>query len=392
VLRERALAAARARSFFRYPSLDAAGHRAMRMEGVIGYRTAEYPGPVVYAARRTDLAAAAAFLEPDLIGHAQQALADHQVLNRIEQRVEPSYVEQLLRLPEQYVAISEAPLSPHRLPMSPGQPDAVFADEDAGVVAVRRGAEILYAALFRRAIAMTGVARVHHVQNDLERVATVEVDVEFATDGEFWTRPDVVDWMPGGSSFEPEERPRQAFAGERALLARAPVDASDVRPFSAKAAFYRLHYGNYLIGMNASTEQSYELRPPLGVISAEDVATGKLVELPVIVEPRSTRVLYLAAGPDRRPRPFAPRFLTTTRDDGRIVLDWDPVSGATSYRVERALRPSGPYTTLATRVDESTFWDQSVSEDQVYFYTVVAENGYGSSARSPELRVAELVP
>lgn len=391
-LRARALLSARARAFFRYPSVDSESHRAMRLEGVIGSRSSEYPGPVVYGGRRAELAAAAALQEPDLVAFAQQGLADNQVLDHVEPLAEATHIERLLDFPEQYAFIAAQPPNPHRLPMSGGEPDAVFSDEDAGVVAIRRGEDILYAALFYRAPAVTGVARLHHVRPEMERIATLEVDVQFETNGEVWTRPDAIDWMPGGSTFEPPNPPRQAFAGHRALLARAPAAAKDTRPFAGKASFYRLHYGGYLIGMNLSNERSYELRLPVGVKTAADVVSTRPIRGSTGVPPRSTVVLHSSAGADLRPRPFAPRVVSAVRRELDIALDWDPVSGAASYEVARSVSAGGPYTTLASRVVESGFEDGTIVDSAIYYYVVTAQNAYGQSLPSPEIAVGPSAP
>ena len=73
---------ARARAAFRYPALDADGNRAMRMETVVGWRDVHYPGDVTYAQRPSwdgsPVEAAAATLDPALVGYVQQMFADNQ--------------------------------------------------------------------------------------------------------------------------------------------------------------------------------------------------------------------------------------------------------------------------------------------------------------------------
>jgi hypothetical protein len=76
-----------------------------------------------------------------------------------------------------------------------------------------------------------------------------------------------------------------------------PPNAIDRR---RTAYFYRLHYGDYLIGMNTTQKDTYRecvytLKLPDGVTSAVDVHTGKAVDLKktISVSPASTIVLYL---------------------------------------------------------------------------------------------------
>ena len=62
----------------------------------------------------------------------------------------------------------------------------------------------------------------------------------------------------------------------------------------ARRDFYTLRYGNYLIGMNLTTDKTFELKPPAGIAEAKELVSGKTVKLdaPLKVAPRSTVVLY----------------------------------------------------------------------------------------------------
>ena len=77
---------------FRYPGVDEDGFRAMRIEGVVGWRDGgHYPGDVAYGERSTwdasPLYAAAATLDPDAIGYAQQMFADGQFFISLERQM-----------------------------------------------------------------------------------------------------------------------------------------------------------------------------------------------------------------------------------------------------------------------------------------------------------------
>ena len=69
----------------------------------------------------------------------------------------------------------------------------------------------------------------------------------------------------------------------------------DWGPFLGKAAFYSLRYGDYLIGMNTTENRSYTLHVPPGYDQAEELISGKEMQLSgdVSVPPLSTVVLYL---------------------------------------------------------------------------------------------------
>ena len=68
----------------------------------------------------------------------------------------------------------------------------------------------------------------------------------------------------------------------------------DENVYAGKANFYTLRYGNYLIGMNLTTDKTLELKTPIGVSEAKELVSGKIVKLdaPLKIAPRSTVVLY----------------------------------------------------------------------------------------------------
>lgn len=92
----------------------------------------------------------------------------------------------LLPVPENYELIESLPASSFRLPMSPGQPDFVFADTQDGVIALKNGDDILYTALYWRArVAVNSLARVHYLTPAMERDATVNIEIRFKHSGHF---------------------------------------------------------------------------------------------------------------------------------------------------------------------------------------------------------------
>ena len=84
----------RARAAFRYPMPDEEGNRAMRLETIIGWRDHHYPGPVTYAevARRdaSPIRLAAATLDPQGVGYAQQMFADNQFFASLREMMKKS--------------------------------------------------------------------------------------------------------------------------------------------------------------------------------------------------------------------------------------------------------------------------------------------------------------
>ncbi len=79
--------------------------------------------------------------------------------------------------------------------------------------------------------------------------------------------------------------------------------------------------------------------------------------------------------------PAAPAGLTAQRDDGQVILSWNPAAGTTSYNVKRALTVGGPYATI-TSVANTSFADTAVTNGVTYFYVVSAVNAGGESADS----------
>lgn len=68
----------------------------------------------------------------------------------------------------------------------------------------------------------------------------------------------------------------------------------------------------------------------------------------------------------------------------KVVLRWDPVADAESYRIHKAIDASdAEYRIIATDVVETMFEDDRISVDRYYFFRVSAANGWGESPPSP---------
>ena len=297
-----------ARAVFRYPALDGDGGRAMRAETIVGWRDSHYPGDVTYSERPSwdgsALYAAAMTLDPEAIGAVQQMFADNQFFASVENSLKDNMglrvVAGMLGVPDQYEVLRAHPAGSRRLPMSAEQPDFVWADPEDGVVAIKRGAEILYVSLYWRArFAINNLARVHYITPRFDRIAVTRQESQFEPSGMFYTLPDWIDFgFGGGGHHYPGDR-HQAFAGEQQPIPKIP-DGVKFRPgdensYAGKADFYTFRYGNYLIGMNCAREKSYDLTLPAGIAKARNLTTGKNMALKksLPVAPLSTVVLYL---------------------------------------------------------------------------------------------------
>lgn len=296
---------ARARGVFRYPNADADGFRTMQLETVIGWRDTSYPGGTVYDQRPSwdagPLEAAAAALDPVLVGYAQQMLADNQFFKALDERSRDGgfrVTAGLLHAPGSYETINAQPAQEARLPMAKGQPDFVFADPEVGAVAIKHGEEILYASLYWRArFGVNQLARVHHLTSTMERDATVRQETVFRDSGMRYVRDDRV--VEAQTERHEKNLPdvQLAEAGEELPIAMLPEGVKGFKPgkenvYAGKGDFYTLRYGPYLIAMNCTADQRFTLPLPRGEsfvrLPEKQAVSGAGVE----VGPGETLALY----------------------------------------------------------------------------------------------------
>ncbi len=305
-IRERIATIARARTPFRYPSLDAEGNRAIRVETVVGWRDVHYPGDVTYAQRPSwdgsPVEIAAATLDPLIVGSVQEMFDDNQFFATLQEHMKDGgfrVTGGLLGVIDDYAAIHAQPPSTQRLPMSRGVADYVFADEEDGVVAIKHGDDILYASLYWRArYAINNLARVHAITPTYERIATVHEVEQFEPSGLTYIRPNWVNLGFGNGGLRYPGDLQSAHVGAKLPVARIP-DGVSFKPgqenmYAGRALFYELRYGKYLIGMNASSEKTYTLIVPTDA-AARELPSGKIVPFgkSIDVKPLSTTVLIL---------------------------------------------------------------------------------------------------
>ncbi|MFF0083074.1 Tat pathway signal protein [Streptomyces canus] len=314
-LRDHLIKMVKARAVFHHPALDADGYQTMRIEAIVGWRDAEYPGKTAYdEGNKWDghpMRLAALLKDPDLTAYARQSIADHQVFQMLEESSELDVSSRtnlnLLSTAGDYAYINGAAGSGKVLPMTPGQPDFVFTDEENGLVALKHGDEILYASLYWRARwGINRLARIHHITPDgIERSATVWQDVRYVADGRTFAEPDWVNFefavgdlvIPDGGFPPPGDTVHQAFAGQVLPLAKAPSDMPEVpagkeSPFAGRASFYRCEYGPYLIAMNTSADRAHTFSTR-SFGASRDLLTGAKVggNAELCVKPGTTVVL-----------------------------------------------------------------------------------------------------
>jgi len=307
-IREQLLNMMRARSYFRYPSADKDGFRAMRLEALVGWRDGNhYPGDVLYGDRgiawdATPLMTAAVTRDSQAIAQAQQMLEDNQFFMMLEKKMNLNnslrVTKSLLQVPDEYEWLKALPQSTQRLPMSLGMPDFVFSDEEDGVVAIKNGDDILYASLYWRARnAVNKLAKVHYISAQNERVANIYLQSNFSPSNMEYIRPNWVNLGFGGfREFYPGLN--SAHAGEKLPIAKIPegikFKAGDENVYAGRADYYQLQYGNYLIAMNTSAEKSFELEVPVAFSQAQNLVNQEALKSKnkLTLSPRSTVVLY----------------------------------------------------------------------------------------------------
>ena len=84
--------------------------------------------------------------------------------------------------------------------------------------------------------------------------------------------------------------------------------------------------------------------------------------------------------------PPAPANLSATAGDAEISLSWDPVPGATEYRVSRADTSTDPLVRIAENdtITVASYTDTGLTNGTTYRYTVRAVNGIGDGPDSSE--------
>ncbi len=304
-----------ARGYFMEPGVDHNGYRAMRLEGVIGWRHDLYPEEVCYGDRDGGgLAMQCASLlgekAPHLLGWAQQCLADNQYFQSLRPMLyqnDPATIKQLLRVPEQYHAVARLPINHIMLPMTPGQPDFAWADAQDGVVVVKHDHCRLYASLYYRALeGINRLARIHYTTPTIDRLVRAYEQVKYTPSGKFFVRPDDIDQQQFRGFIPPGNKIRNAYAGQKLPIPKlprgyimtdghyGPYSVGRYGPYLGRAAFYRLHFGPYLIGMNTTRGRTFTLRLPpepyraVNLINHHKVQGGRALT----VGPRQTVILY----------------------------------------------------------------------------------------------------
>ncbi|MEF3308279.1 hypothetical protein PV433_05105 [Paenibacillus sp. GYB004] len=96
------------------------------------------------------------------------------------------------------------------------------------------------------------------------------------------------------------------------------------------------------------------------------------------------------AVPSLRP-PAAPLHLTAVPGDGKVMLQWETVTGAVYYNVKRTSGVGGTYTTVGSSV-YGYYTDLTATNGTTYSYVFTAVNGAGESAPSTSAAATPYAP
>jgi hypothetical protein len=402
IFRDQAAKMVRARSYFRRPAIEVSGsshYQDMEAIGLLAWRGADdsdgdYAAGMAYGDRTQwadGMRVAGVTLDTNAIGYAKQMLADNEYFNQLI--YDPNWYSggslaansfdgrnSVLAFAD-YHAVSNAPDSGVRLPMTDGQPDFAWADEDDGIVAIKHNGERLWVSTYWQAKTGTGVngiGRFFDSTTNFDRYGDLETSPQINFSGSFYVRPNIVD-KPEQNFYVPPDNPVQAYQGESLPLGASDPLATDDEPFRGKALFWTTRYGNYLIGINRSTSKTYQLQTPSDFTDGTNLITGQDVTGPVYVAPESTVVLYLNSEADSCPPPLSPLSLAVVGDSTpKVTLDWSAASGALGYNVKRSVFSGGPYTTIAN-VTTTNYVDTNVMPLTTYYYVVSGTNICGES-------------
>jgi fibronectin type 3 domain-containing protein len=387
-LQARGITMARARFPFRYPGVDGNGYLIMLSPDPIGDRNNNLPGHVDYLGQSNPddflmASQGAAVIGNDLLGAFQEEITQGQIYEYFY------YLDPYL--PPRWAAIKAMAPTNVPLPMTSGQPDFAWADEQDMVVAAKHGEERLFVNLFWRSqLFIDGFAKVFQLTPSLARLGDVfEDDVRYRATGQTLTSGGVVDGFA-----TPEDNPVEAFAGTpepiafRSDLTSPPADNRD----GGRGTGYTLRYGNWLIGIDADYSATYSVKLPSDFTSATDLISGQTMSAPVTLQPQTSVVFYLPDTVDPAPTPSASLFLSATGSNGAINLAWSAGSAATTYNVLRSTTTGTGYTTIATGLTGTSYRDAAVTNGTTYYYVVTANDSAATSSYSPQASAAPVAP
>ncbi|CAM4011148.1 hypothetical protein [Paracidovorax anthurii] len=289
----------RARAALRYPAVDSNGYLTSYVTEPIGCRNDhEFTWHVAYLAYDIASVLVARYgadeIGTDLLGYVQQQFSEGQLLPQMN--VPNKGYADMVDVPAAYNAFRTMATTGMKLPMTSGQPDFAWADEENRVVAAKHGEERFWAVLQWRATnGINNLARVFTLSESQARLADVSVeDVQYVSAKRNVTRDGYVDNTPPHGR-QPPDNPVLANKDEVYPVAMRP-DLTKEPPTNTdggRGYAYTLRYGHWLVALNAHPTQSYTMKAPAGFSGGKDLVSGKTFGATVTLAPASSTVFYL---------------------------------------------------------------------------------------------------
>jgi hypothetical protein len=305
---EQGLKMLRARAALRYPAADENGKLVAVVANPIGCRNDhQINRHKVYLANNFDTIlvanAGAEVIGKDLLGFAQQQFNEGQLMTHIS----PSIASQLrgtagkdeiVQVPDAYENFRRQSPTHVKLPMSIGQPDFAWVEDENMVVAAKRGEERFFANLYWRGPeAINRLARIFVTNPSTGYLAEISVDdVKFKPAGRNITLPKWVNMTPVPGGFAPPDNPINANVGLvrpqalRSDLTRAPAPWNRD---AGRGTAYTLTYGNWLVAINAHPTETYQVKLPADFSSNKDLISGVWMKPELVLKPKQSVVFYL---------------------------------------------------------------------------------------------------
>ncbi|WP_368165379.1 T9SS type A sorting domain-containing protein, partial [Bacteroides cellulosilyticus] len=193
------------------------------------------------------------------------------------------------------IGILNASNSTIQIPTTPGEPDFCFADEENGVVSIKKGEEQLMLNFYFREEADNRLVRGHHITTDYQRFFEVKTDkTEARYVASYRTRDG---WVNGPSTSygTPPDNPTSAYEGQVEYY--NSYDGVNYNTGRLLKDYYFLRYGKFLIAMNTLSDASKTIEFPNELVgaSAWQFHTETSITLPATMQlpPCSTYVFIL---------------------------------------------------------------------------------------------------
>lgn len=274
-------------ALFTYPFVGSDGKKDILGEGYICYRNQAVPGESFY----TSYSVAGISKDEALLGYLKQAIKD----GRFQFPSSDDFKHTSSSYIFETIETLNTSNSTIQVPTTPGEPDFCFADEENGVVSIKKGEEQLMFNFYYREEADNRLVRGHHITTDYQRFLELKTDkTEARYTSSYRTRNG---WVNGPSTSygTPPDNPTSAYEGQ--IEYYNSYDGINYNTGRLLKDYYFLRYGKFLIAMNTLADASKTIEFPNELVgtSAWQFHTKKTEVLPATMQlpPRSTYVFIL---------------------------------------------------------------------------------------------------